>query len=105
MTNKPMKVPGPEHPIDITPTKGRVTVEVNGIRIAGTGAADLGRPDRGGCWLPRGSNRRATKSAHPPGLYETGAPGLAAREQATEICSRNPTETVTQPVTHTDLNL
>jgi uncharacterized protein (DUF427 family) len=36
MTNKPMKVPGPEHPIDITPTKGRVTVEVNGIRIADT---------------------------------------------------------------------
>jgi hypothetical protein len=51
MTNKPMKVPGPEHPIDITPTKGRVTVEVNGIRIAGTGAADLGRPDRGGVML------------------------------------------------------
>ncbi|MEA2855326.1 MAG: hypothetical protein QOE02_5378 [Rhodospirillaceae bacterium] len=36
MTNKPMKVPGPEHPIDITPTKGRVTVEVNGVRIADT---------------------------------------------------------------------
>jgi hypothetical protein len=51
MTNKPMKVPGPEHPIDITPTKGRVTVEVNGIRIAGTGASDLGRPDRGGVML------------------------------------------------------
>ena len=36
MTNKPMKVPGPEHPIDITPTKGRVTVNVNGIRVADT---------------------------------------------------------------------
>lgn len=36
MTNKPMKVPGPEHPIDITPTKGRVTVNVNGILIAHT---------------------------------------------------------------------
>jgi hypothetical protein len=40
MTNKPMKVPGPEHPNDITPTKGRVTVEVNGIRIAGTGGIE-----------------------------------------------------------------
>jgi uncharacterized protein (DUF427 family) len=36
MTNKPTKLPGPEHPIDITPTKGLVTVEVNGIRIADT---------------------------------------------------------------------
>ena len=36
MTDKPIKVPGPEHHIDITPTKGRVTVEVNGMRIADT---------------------------------------------------------------------
>ena len=36
MTSKPIKTPGPEHPIDITPTKGRVTVNVNGIRIADT---------------------------------------------------------------------
>jgi uncharacterized protein (DUF427 family) len=36
MTSKPIKVPGPEHPIDITPTKGRVTANVNGIRIADT---------------------------------------------------------------------
>jgi hypothetical protein len=34
MTGKPIKVPGPEHPIDITSTKGRVTAIVNGIRIA-----------------------------------------------------------------------
>jgi uncharacterized protein (DUF427 family) len=34
MTNKPIKIPGPEHPITITPTKGRVTASVNGLRIA-----------------------------------------------------------------------
>jgi uncharacterized protein (DUF427 family) len=36
MNSKPIKIPGLEHPIDITPTKGRVMVNVNGIRIADT---------------------------------------------------------------------
>ena len=36
MNSKPIKIPGLEHPIDITPTKGRVMVSVNGIRIADT---------------------------------------------------------------------
>ena len=36
MNSKPIKIPGPEHPINITPTKGRVTANVNGIRIADT---------------------------------------------------------------------
>lgn len=36
MHNKPIKIPGPEHPITITPTKGQVTATVNGIRIADT---------------------------------------------------------------------
>jgi uncharacterized protein (DUF427 family) len=36
MDSKPMKIPGPEHPITITPTKGRVTVTVNRLRIADT---------------------------------------------------------------------
>jgi len=36
MSSKPIKIPGPEHPISITPTKGRVTANVNGIRIADT---------------------------------------------------------------------
>ena len=36
MNSKAIKIPGPEHPIDITPTKGRVMVNVNGIRIADT---------------------------------------------------------------------
>jgi uncharacterized protein (DUF427 family) len=31
-----VKVPGPDHPITITPTKGRVTVTVNGERVADT---------------------------------------------------------------------
>jgi uncharacterized protein (DUF427 family) len=39
MNSKPMKIPGPDHPITITPTKGRVTVAVNGERIADTRAA------------------------------------------------------------------
>jgi uncharacterized protein (DUF427 family) len=34
--NKPIKIPGPDHPITITPTKGRVTATVNGKRIADT---------------------------------------------------------------------
>lgn len=36
MNTKPIKTPGPDHPIDISPTKGRVTVTVNGKRIADT---------------------------------------------------------------------
>ena len=36
MNSKPIKIPGPDHPITITPTKGRVTVTVNGKRIADT---------------------------------------------------------------------
>jgi uncharacterized protein (DUF427 family) len=36
MNSKPIKIPGPDHPITITPTKGRVTAIVNGKRIADT---------------------------------------------------------------------
>jgi uncharacterized protein (DUF427 family) len=36
MNSKPIKIPGPDHPITITPTKGRVRVTVNGKRIAET---------------------------------------------------------------------
>jgi uncharacterized protein (DUF427 family) len=36
MNSKPIKIPGPDHPITITPTKGRVTVTVNGKLIADT---------------------------------------------------------------------
>jgi uncharacterized protein (DUF427 family) len=36
MNSKPIKIPGPDHPITITPTRGRVTVAVNGKRIADT---------------------------------------------------------------------
>ena len=36
MNTKPIKIPGPDHPITITPTKGRVTVTVNGKLIADT---------------------------------------------------------------------
>ena len=36
MNSKPIKIPGPEHPITITLTKGRVTVTVNGKRVADT---------------------------------------------------------------------
>ena len=39
MTSKPIKVPGPKHPIDIAPTNGRVAVNVNGICIADTSEA------------------------------------------------------------------
>src|SRR6185503_17020389 len=39
MNSKPIKIPGPDHPINITPTKGRVTVTVNGKRVADTDAA------------------------------------------------------------------
>jgi len=36
MNSKPIKIPGPDHPITITPTKGRLRVSVNGKRIADT---------------------------------------------------------------------
>ena len=36
MNSKPIKVPGPAHPITIKPTTGRVTVTVNGKRFADT---------------------------------------------------------------------
>jgi uncharacterized protein (DUF427 family) len=36
MNSKPIKIPGPDHPIIITPTKGRVTASVGGKRIAVT---------------------------------------------------------------------
>ncbi|MFK3795247.1 MULTISPECIES: DUF427 domain-containing protein [unclassified Pseudomonas] len=29
-----MKIPGPDHPISITPAKGRVTVQFKGVRVA-----------------------------------------------------------------------
>ena len=34
MNSKPIRIPGPDHPMTITPTEGRVTVTVNGKRIA-----------------------------------------------------------------------
>ena len=34
MNSKSIKIPGPDHPITITPTRSRVTVVVNGKRIA-----------------------------------------------------------------------
>jgi uncharacterized protein (DUF427 family) len=34
MNSKPIRIPGPEHPISITPTNGRVTVSVDGKLIA-----------------------------------------------------------------------
>ena len=36
MNSKPIKIPGPDLPITITPTKGRVMAAVNGKRIADT---------------------------------------------------------------------
>ncbi len=36
MNSKPIKIPGPDHPITITPTKGRVIVTVAGKRVADT---------------------------------------------------------------------
>src|SRR6202795_4114301 len=36
MNTKPIKIPGPDHPITITPTKGQVRVSVNGKRLADT---------------------------------------------------------------------
>jgi len=39
MTDRPVWVPGPDHPITITPTAGRVTVRVQGRVVATTDAA------------------------------------------------------------------
>lgn len=39
MTGKPVKIPGPDHPITITPTAGRVVVKVAGVTIADSDAA------------------------------------------------------------------
>src|SRR5712675_1067558 len=36
MNSKPIKIPGPDHPITITPTKDRVIVTVAGKRVADT---------------------------------------------------------------------
>jgi uncharacterized protein (DUF427 family) len=36
MNSKSVKTPGPDHPITIVPTRGRVTVAVNGKRVADT---------------------------------------------------------------------
>jgi uncharacterized protein (DUF427 family) len=36
MNSKSIKIPGPDHPITITPTKGRVIVTVAGMRVADT---------------------------------------------------------------------
>src|SRR3984893_4568866 len=36
MNSKPIKIPGPDHPISITSTEGQVTATVNGKRIADT---------------------------------------------------------------------
>lgn len=39
MTDKPVKIPGPDHPITIEPTPGRVVVTVAGKVVADSGAA------------------------------------------------------------------
>jgi uncharacterized protein (DUF427 family) len=39
MNAKPVRIPGPDHPITITPPQGRVTVTANGKRIADSRAA------------------------------------------------------------------
>jgi len=36
MNTRPVKTPGPDHPITIVPTKRRVAATVNGMRIADT---------------------------------------------------------------------
>ena len=36
MNSKTIKIPGPDHPITITLTNGRVRVTVNGKRVADT---------------------------------------------------------------------
>jgi uncharacterized protein (DUF427 family) len=39
MSSKPIRIPGPDHPISITPARKRITVTVAGARIADTHAA------------------------------------------------------------------
>jgi uncharacterized protein (DUF427 family) len=39
MTDKPIRIPGPDHPITIEPATGRVTVTAEGHAIADTGRA------------------------------------------------------------------
>jgi uncharacterized protein (DUF427 family) len=39
MTERPIKIPGPDHPITITPTPGRVVVTLGGKVVADTRAA------------------------------------------------------------------
>jgi uncharacterized protein (DUF427 family) len=39
MSSKPIRIPGPDHPITITPARERITVSVAGQRIADTRAA------------------------------------------------------------------
>ncbi|QBY50670.1 DUF427 domain-containing protein [Cupriavidus oxalaticus] len=39
MPGKPVKIPGPDHPITITPTQGRVVVKVAGRIVADSTAA------------------------------------------------------------------
>jgi uncharacterized protein (DUF427 family) len=39
MAFRRIRIPGPDHPITIAPTKGRVTVTVNGKRVADTAEA------------------------------------------------------------------
>jgi uncharacterized protein (DUF427 family) len=39
MTTKPVRIPGPDHPIDITPQPARVVVKVGGRIVADTRAA------------------------------------------------------------------
>ena len=39
MSSKPVRIPGPDHPITTTPTPGLVVVTVNGRRVASSRAA------------------------------------------------------------------
>lgn len=39
MPDKPVRIPGPDHPITVTPTSGRVVVKVGGITVADSDAA------------------------------------------------------------------
>jgi uncharacterized protein (DUF427 family) len=41
MNSKPIRIPGPDHPITITPVREHVTVTVAGRRIADTRAAQI----------------------------------------------------------------
>ncbi|AGW95056.1 MULTISPECIES: DUF427 domain-containing protein [Cupriavidus] len=39
MPDKPVRIPGPDHPITVTPTSGRIVVKVGGITVADSDAA------------------------------------------------------------------